>query len=90
MCKNLSARIRAIEEARANTPHVIEVYDTCTEVDDLVAIIEVMDESVALVKDVNREGRLELFKVVPYWNDPSFRRIAELCGVDPRFARIVR
>lgn len=89
MCRNLAARMRAIEEARGNTPHVIEVYDTYDpSVPDLVALIEVMDESVALVKSVNRYGELELHRVVPHWDDPSRRQIADLCGMDARFTRV--
>lgn len=89
MCKNLTNRIRAIETARAVTPHVVEVYDTYDGASDLVALIEVIDESYALIKSVNRLGELELYRTIPHWDNPSRGRIADLCDVDRRFCRIV-
>lgn len=89
MCKNLTSRIKAIETAKASTPHVVEVYDTYDGQPDLVALIEVIDESYAFIKSVNRFGELEHYRTIPHWDNPSRNRIADLCDVDRRFCRIV-
>ena len=90
MCRNLTNRIRAIEAAKATTPHIIEVYDTYDDGTDLVAIIEVIHETTARVMEVNRMGELEHFKDVRVFDidDLTNRRVAALVGSDPRFIRI--
>lgn len=90
MCRNLGNRIKAIEEAKRTTPNIVEVYDSYDDGIDLVSIVEILDKSTARIMEVNRLGELELFKVVRFWNDPSNRQIASLCGMDSRFTRIVR
>ena len=89
MCRNLTDRLKAIESAKRETPHIIEVYDTYDDGTNLVGIVEILNETTARVMEVNRCGELEQFKRVPIYDEPDFYAVCRLCGMDPRFTRIV-
>ena len=89
MCKNTLSKIKAIESAKALSPHVVKVYEVhldCTA--DLVNVIVVHDETTADVYDVDRFGNLELADSCLMWDDPGHMEICRMADVNPRFTRI--
>ena len=89
MCRNLNSRLKAIESAKRISPHVLKVYDTYSDGNDLVALVCVFDETTAAVYDVDRYGEIEHERNIPVWDEPGDWQLCRTLGLDPRFTRIV-
>lgn len=93
MCKNLRYQLRAIEEAKRTTPHIVKVYDVHDPVDNLIGIIEVINETELEIKSVNEFGELKHHDHVRhgYENDRLYDPwyVVRLLDLDPFMAKLI-
>ncbi len=89
MCKNTIAKTKAIEKAKALSPHVVKVYESHWDGTlDLVNLIPVYDETSADVYEVDMYGNIEKVRSCLVWDEPTHNEICRMADTMPRFTYI--